>query len=100
LGDRKCQRKLRKSFVGHPETILFSRISLERLFQHPRLFTTTISLLHSGKHFFSFPFWLTGHKGCSGKTRPSQLAQMVLPPPLREKDILIAAVSVAEKGRS
>jgi len=36
LGDRKCLGKLRKSFVGHPDTILFSRISRERVFQHPR----------------------------------------------------------------
>jgi hypothetical protein len=40
LGDRKCLGKLRKSFVGHPDTILFSRISRERVFQHPRLITT------------------------------------------------------------
>jgi hypothetical protein len=42
LGDRKCLGKLRKSSVGHPDTILFSRISLERVFQHPRLITPTI----------------------------------------------------------
>jgi hypothetical protein len=36
LGDRKCLGKLRKSFVEHPDTILFSRISRERVFQHPR----------------------------------------------------------------
>jgi hypothetical protein len=29
LGYRKCLGKLRKWFVGHPDTILFSRISLE-----------------------------------------------------------------------
>jgi len=39
-GDRKCLGKLRKSFVEHPDTILFSRISRERVFQHPRLFST------------------------------------------------------------
>jgi hypothetical protein len=42
LGDRKCLGKLRKSFVGHPDTILFSRISLERVFQHPRLVSTVV----------------------------------------------------------
>jgi hypothetical protein len=41
LGDRKCLGKLRKSFVGHPDTILFSRISRERVSQHPRLISTT-----------------------------------------------------------
>jgi hypothetical protein len=34
LGDRKCLGKLRKSFVGHPDAILFLRISRERVFQH------------------------------------------------------------------
>jgi hypothetical protein len=33
LGDRKCLGKLRKSFVGHPDTILFSQISRGRVFQ-------------------------------------------------------------------
>jgi hypothetical protein len=41
LGDRKCLGKPRKSFVGHPDTILFSRISLERVFQQPQAFTPT-----------------------------------------------------------
>src|SRR6267143_7000237 len=35
LGDGKCLGKLRKSFVGHPDAILFLRISRERVFQHP-----------------------------------------------------------------
>ena len=52
LGDRKCLGKLRKSFVEHPDTILFSRISRERVFQHPRLFTSTIP---SGDFKTSFP---------------------------------------------
>jgi hypothetical protein len=43
LGDRKCLGKLRKSFVGHPDKILFSRISLERVFQHLQVITLTIS---------------------------------------------------------
>jgi len=34
MGDRKCLGELRKSFVGHPDTILFSRISRGRVFQH------------------------------------------------------------------
>jgi hypothetical protein len=41
LGDRKCLGKLRKPFVGHPDTILFWRISRERVFQHPQAFTPT-----------------------------------------------------------
>jgi hypothetical protein len=45
LGDRKYLGKLRKSFVGLPDAILFLRISRERVFQHPRLFTTTTSRL-------------------------------------------------------
>jgi hypothetical protein len=39
LGDRKCLGKLRKSFVGHSDAILFLRISRERVFQHPQAFT-------------------------------------------------------------
>jgi hypothetical protein len=42
LGDRKCLGKPRKSFVGHPNAILFLRISREGVFQHPRLITTVI----------------------------------------------------------
>jgi hypothetical protein len=42
LGDRKCLGKLRKSFVGHPDAILFLRISRERVFQHPRLISSLI----------------------------------------------------------
>jgi hypothetical protein len=49
LGDRKCLGKLRKSFVGHPDTILFSRISREGVFQHPRL----ISMVDRGYFRFS-----------------------------------------------
>jgi hypothetical protein len=33
LGDRKCPGKPRKSFVGHPDAILFLRISREGVFQ-------------------------------------------------------------------
>jgi hypothetical protein len=44
LGDRKCLGKLRKSFVGHPDTILFSRISRERVFQHPQAIAPTTAL--------------------------------------------------------
>src|SRR5262245_14558647 len=44
LGGYKMSRKSRKSFVGHPSAILFSRISGERVFQHPQAITprTTI----------------------------------------------------------
>jgi hypothetical protein len=40
LGDRKCLGKLRKSFVGHPDAILFLLISREGVFQQPRLIST------------------------------------------------------------
>ncbi len=39
LGDRKCLAEQRKSFVGHPDAILFLRNSREGVFQQPRLFT-------------------------------------------------------------
>jgi len=35
LGDRKCLGKSRKSFVGHPNAILFWRISQLGVFQQP-----------------------------------------------------------------
>src|SRR5215468_8822865 len=41
LGGYKMSRKSRKSFVGHPSAILFSRISGERVFQHPQAITPT-----------------------------------------------------------
>jgi|ERR1039457_1090053 hypothetical protein len=39
LGDRKCLGKLRKSFVGHPDAILFLQISREGVFQQPQAIT-------------------------------------------------------------
>src|ERR1022692_277652 len=40
LGDRKCLLgKPRKSFVGHPNAILFLRISREGVFQQPQAIT-------------------------------------------------------------
>src|SRR5207247_961171 len=47
LGDRKCLGKSRKSFVGHPDAILFLRISQKGVFQQPRLFASTINLVAS-----------------------------------------------------
>jgi hypothetical protein len=41
LGNRKCLGKPRKSFVGHPNAILFSRISREGVFQQPQAITLT-----------------------------------------------------------
>jgi hypothetical protein len=41
LGDRKCLGKTRTSFVGHPDAILFLRISREGVFQQPRDFAPT-----------------------------------------------------------
>jgi len=43
LGDRKCLGKLRKSFVGLPDAILFLRILQERVFQQ------AITLDHSDR---------------------------------------------------
>jgi hypothetical protein len=43
LGDRKCLGKPRKSFVGHPDAILFLRISREGVFQQPHMFTRNVS---------------------------------------------------------
>jgi len=61
LGDRKCLGKLRKSFVAHPDTILFSRISGERVFQHPRLLTTVepLACLHESMESIASFFELT-----------------------------------------
>jgi hypothetical protein len=47
FGDRKSLGKPRKSFVGHPDAILFLRISRERVFQHqPRNITPPRLLRH------------------------------------------------------
>ncbi len=37
FGDRKCPGDPRESFIGHPDAILFSRLSREGVFQQPRL---------------------------------------------------------------
>jgi hypothetical protein len=37
LGDRKCLPDPRRSFIAHPDAILFWRISWEGVFQQPRL---------------------------------------------------------------
>jgi hypothetical protein len=47
LGDRKCLGKLQKSFIGHPDAILFSRISREGVFQQPRLISSTCGVAAS-----------------------------------------------------
>jgi hypothetical protein len=44
FGGYKMPRKLRKSFVELPNAILFLRISRERVFQQPRLLTTSVIL--------------------------------------------------------
>jgi hypothetical protein len=41
FGDRKCLNEQRKSFVGHPDAIQFLQMSGQRVFQQPRLITTT-----------------------------------------------------------
>ena len=38
-------RKLRESFVGHPDAIVFLRISRKGVFQQPRLFAPTIPIV-------------------------------------------------------
>jgi hypothetical protein len=40
FGDRKCPGDPRESFIGHPDAILFSRLSREGVFQQPRLIST------------------------------------------------------------
>src|SRR2546430_16283232 len=45
LGDRKCLGKSRKSFVGHPDAILFLRISQKGVFQQPQAITVRTRLL-------------------------------------------------------
>jgi hypothetical protein len=40
-GDRKCLGDPRKSFVEHPDALYFWQISRKRVFQQPRLITTT-----------------------------------------------------------
>jgi hypothetical protein len=41
LGDRKCQAEQRKSFVERPDAMEFLRSSGQRLFQQPRLISST-----------------------------------------------------------
>jgi len=40
FGGYEMSKELRKSFVGHPNAILFLRISRLGVFQQPRLITT------------------------------------------------------------
>jgi hypothetical protein len=49
LGDRKCLGEPRKSFIRHPDAILFSRISREGVFQQPRLTTIVTAEVASFK---------------------------------------------------
>jgi hypothetical protein len=50
LGDRNCPRKTRTSFVGHPDAILFSRISREGVFNsHEILRQLTLIHYRSGQ---------------------------------------------------
>jgi hypothetical protein len=51
-------RKLRKSFVELPNAILFLRISRERVFQHPRLFSSTTQIALPPRLFFPVDFCL------------------------------------------
>src|ERR1700724_792312 len=44
-------RKLRKSFVGHPDAMLFLRISRERVFQHPRMIGSTELMVTFQRNF-------------------------------------------------
>ena len=45
LGDRKCLRDSRTSFIEPPDAISFLRIFREGVFQRPRLFTIAIILI-------------------------------------------------------
>src|SRR2546429_9022414 len=54
LGDRKSLGKLRKSFVGHPDTILFSRICLRRT-GHPFALSGPAKGLHRSFSLCSLP---------------------------------------------
>jgi hypothetical protein len=42
LGDQKCIPRWRKSFIEHPSASGFQGESVERVFQRPRLLSTTI----------------------------------------------------------
>jgi hypothetical protein len=44
LGDRKCLRKPRKRFVGHPDPILFLPTSRDGVFQQPQAITLRTGL--------------------------------------------------------
>jgi hypothetical protein len=43
MGDQKCICGRRKSFIGHPSASIFRRDLWERVFQHPRLLSPTMS---------------------------------------------------------
>ena len=47
FGYRKCPGDPRESFIGHPDAILFSRLSREGVFQQPRLIATVTALRRS-----------------------------------------------------
>jgi len=42
FGDRKCPGDRRESFIGHPDAILFSRLSREGVFQQPQAISPTM----------------------------------------------------------
>jgi len=96
LGDRKCLGKLRKSFVGHPDTILFSRISRERVFQHPQTFTLRTR------------FDSTAHTDCfrvadysrSGPTAAGRKARSVWPDRPIRRTMPVPALMVGSIGRA
>jgi hypothetical protein len=46
-GEGKCLGDPRKSFIGHPDAILFRRISREGVFQQPQAITPTENYLSS-----------------------------------------------------
>ena len=50
----KMSRKIEEVFVGHPDAILFFRISPEGVFQHPRLVSPVIPVSQefSARQFF------------------------------------------------
>jgi hypothetical protein len=65
LGDRKCLGKLQKSFIGHPDAILFSRISREGVFQQPLLIALNQEIVRAtDEHCFSCFVCATVEVGC------------------------------------
>jgi len=69
LGDRKCLPKRRSSFIAHPDAKLFRALSIERVFQHPRLLTTSTRFSLSGRrHWLVWNLCRPSHQNCPPPT--------------------------------